>query len=300
MKKNTFIGVLTAIIIGAIVAVGVQAFSQSAEQVAPTKGVQEGSLQSTIVIQQVTLVPHGDNIVSKTPLALKRASPMPIPPTTEVQNPTSEPLENAPAPAVLAADQPILRVQDFSIPDLSTWTFDQVFWDPVPAPSWSVKNDQYVRDVLVAPENHDAITSLNDTIALVPETLNGDGSIEVSAMASSAEKVGLVVGYSDTHSYAIVVFSTDEAYGLGQTGVSLLHVKENSPAVISNDTTLSIDGDRWYRLRLDITGTTVHASLDGEVVLTTTLPDGENVRRVGLYAGSEGNAFFDNLQVAGK
>lgn len=298
-KNNRSIGVLTAIIVGALVAVGVQAFSTPQSQ--PSQHLATEPSQGTIVITQATMVPMDHDIISGTPVPITIGDSMPEPPDIPSQsNPTAQPLDEAPAPAALAADETLILATDFSDADMSTWQYDQVFWDPLPAPSWTVKNDEYATDVLAAPANRDAITPLNDTMAFAPVILTGDGGIEVSAMANSAEKIGLVVGDVATKSYAIIIFSTQNSYGFGDSGVSLLHMRDNSPLMVTHESAPVIQRDQWYRLRLEVVDGTIQASIDGKPALTANLPDGLSIRNAGVFAGSEGYAFFDNLHVFGK
>lgn len=298
-KNNRSIGVLTAIIVGALVAVGVQAFSTPQSQSSQPLATEPA--QGTIVITQATIVPMDHDIISGTPVPITIGDSMPEPPTLPSQpNPTAQPLADAPAAAALAADETLLLANDFRSADMNTWQFDHVFWDPLPAPTWTVKNDEYATEVLVAPDNHDAITPMNDTMAFAPITLNGNGGIEVSAMANSAEKIGLVVGDVATKSYAIIIFSTQDSYGFGDAGVSMLHIHNNSPLMVVQEAAPVIEPDQWYRLRLDVHGDTIQASIDGKPALTANLPEGLSVRNTGVFAGSEGYAFFDNLNVFGK
>ncbi len=298
-RNNRFVGLITAIIVGFLVAIGVQAFSTPQPQSTP-QGKSNQQQIATISVQEVTLVPITDP--TSTPLAINVGSPMPEPPDqTPIVVPTSEPLPEAPAPAGLASAAPVLFTTDFSSPDLSDWTYDQIFWDPQPAPAWKVKNDHYATEVLVAPEQREAITLMNDTMAFPPVAFTGNGSIEVQAVASSGEKIGLVLGDVESQQYVLMIVGTPNAQGIGTGGLSFVKLYgEESREILLQDPTVMIDNETWYHLKLERDDDTIYASVDGGDPISLTLPEDLPITNVGLLAGSSGYGVFDQLLVLGE
>jgi hypothetical protein len=253
-------------------------------------------------LQEVTLVPITEP--TATSFALVIGSPMPTPPPeTPVIIPTSEPLPPAPALAALASDSQTLFATDFSTTDLSDWSYDQLFWEPLPAPTWEVKNDQYVSEVLVAPENSEAFTKLNDTMAFPPVSIkDGDNVvIEVSAMPSSGEKIGLVMGDSTTKRYVLMIVGTSHARGIGTSGLTMVKLfGEGGREILYEDSLVMVSNDTWHQLRLERDGDTLRASVDSHDPVAIALPEGLTITHVGLLAGSDGYGFFDYLRVSGE
>jgi hypothetical protein len=303
-KQHRFVGLLTAILVGLMIAVGVQAVSSpapSSRQNEVGNGPQQ-TANAGFRLHEVTLVPITDP--TATPFTLVRESPMPTPPAQDtVVVPTSAPLPPAPALAALADDDTLLFASDFNSADLDGWSYDQLFWDPQPAPAWEVKNDQYVRDVLVAPENYEAITKMNDTMAFPPITVSDYStiSIEVEAMASSGEKIGLVLGDVASQHYILMVVGTSHARGIGSSGLSLIKFYgEESRALLYQDPLVMIDNDTWHHLKLERNGDAIYAQVDDQTPVMIASPEDLTITNVGLLAGSDGYGFFDHLRVSGE
>lgn len=297
-KRNRFVGVLTAILVGFLVAVGVQAFTNTTKSTNTQTPGQ--SPVATIPVKQVTFEPAPD-LPTATALPMLVASPLPTLPAVQYDTvPTSEPIPSVPAPVSLAANEMERYANDFSTTELTNWQYGQVFWDPLPAPEWSVQSNDYIQDVLVAPENSDTIASMSDTMAFPDVSLDGDGGIEVTALAGYAEKVGLVLGNVADQDYIVAIFSTTDASGVGQTGFSLVRLTGESRAVLYHEATPVIDGNTWYRLRMESDADMLHISLDGEELLAFPLAEDLSITDVGLFAGSDGYAYFDDLRVFSK
>lgn len=298
-KQKRFVGLLTAIIVGFLVAVGVQAFTQT-KQPSSSQGAGEQSSNATIEVKQVTFVPAPD-MPTATALPVLVASPLPtVPPVTYDTAPTAEPIDPAPAVVSLASDETELLFDDFSTTDLTDWQYGQIFWDPLPAPAWSVQENEYIQAALVSPENRDTITTMNDTMAFPPISLDGDGGIEASAISNSAEKVGLVLGNVEKHDYLIAVFSTTNASGMGKAGFTLVRITGETRATLYHEAAPVIERDTWYRLRMEVENDAIVVSLDGKEVVSLPVMDDLTITDGGLLAGSDGYAYFDNVRVFGK
>lgn len=308
-KKNRFFGLLSAIFVGAMIAVGVQAFSQPQSATEPTE--QAVTFADTnqiptvpIEVKQATLVPLEGDIVSETPPDIEFGSlsnsSMATPQFPTQVVPTAKPVAEAPALAALASDKQVLFSTDFTSDDLEGWQYDTVFWDPQPAPTWSIKNDAYAQGVLAAPENREAITSLNDTMAFVPVTLSGDGGIEASSRAGSAEHMGLVMGDLEKQEYVVMILGTYDAYGVGSPGFNAVHVTNNTPRFIVQDPKTVIANKQWYTLSMELVDGEIRMQVDDGETYTLPVPDGLDIQHVGVYGGSGGYAYFDNLRVFGE
>jgi len=308
-KKDRFFGLLSAIFVGAMIAVGVQAFSQPQSATQPAQ--REVTFADTnqvptvsIAVKEATLVPLEGEIVSATPPAIEFGSlsnsSMATPQFPTQVVPTAEPIAEAPALAALASDKQVLFSTDFAAEDLEGWQYDTVFWEPQPAPSWSIKNDAYAQGVLAAPENREAITSLNDTMAFAPVTLEDDGGIEANARAGSAEYMGLVMGDLENQEYIVMVLGTYDAYGVGSPGFNAVHVKNNTPRFIVQDAKTVIANKQWYTLRMELVDGEIRMQVDDGEAYTLPVPDDLDIQHVGVYGGSGGYAYFDNLRVFGE
>jgi len=301
-KKTRLAGLLTALFVGLLVAVSVQAFSQPQTS---TKLANQQLLAvdakpfPTIEVKQATLVPFEGNIVSQTPPPIEVSSVMTTSQFPTQVVPTAEPIAEAPALASLATDETVLFSTDFSTDNLADWQYDTLFWDPQPAPAWHIKNDRYAQGVLAAPENREAITSLNDTMAFVPVTLTGDGGIEVRARAGSAEYVGLVMGDRAEQNYMVMLLGTSAAYGIGSPGLNAVHLSDNTPRFIIQEPKAVLANKQWYRLRMELADGMVTMQVENGEAYTLPVPAGLDMHHVGLYAGSGGYAYFDHLRVFG-
>lgn len=196
----------------------------------------------------------------------------------------------APAPA---GENSKLDLAFNAAPDLQGWLFGQVFVGAIKPPEWNIQDGR-----LVAPDNSRAVEAFNDTLAVLPAPLSGNGAIEVSALAGTASKIGLLVGYRDDQNYTALIFGASDAPGYA--GAQIVQVRAGAPTVLASDPKALLERNQWYRLRLSIDGLDVRASIDGTTLLATTLPAKPAGQRVGVYAGSEGYAFFDNLRVLEK
>jgi hypothetical protein len=303
-KTPRLVGLLTALFVGLLVAVSVQAFSQpqastrSANQ--QNLAVDTNQLPTVpIEVKQATLVPFEGTIVSETPPPIEVSSVMTTSQFPTQVVPTAEPVAESPALASLATDETALFSTDFSTANLVDWQYDTLFWDPQPAPAWYIKNDQYAQGVLAAPENREAITSLNDTMAFPPVMLTGDGGIEVSARAGSAEYVGLVMGDRAAQNYVVMLLGTSAAYGIGSPGLNAVHLSDNTPRFLIQEPKAVIANKQWYRLKMELVDGIVTMQVENGEAYTLPVPDGLDIQHVGVYAGSGGYAYFDHLRVFG-
>jgi len=296
-KRNSLIGLITAVLIGTMIAVGIQAFS----------GLTNTSGQESVAIQDVTvkpinIIPVDSSLQTAKPMDIKiGGTPLAVPPKPDLsQIPTSEPVSAAPALAALAANEHVLLSSSSGINnDLSKWTFSQVYREPTKAPEWSVNNEESTENMLVSPRNWKAMTILNDVMAIPPTTLSGDGTIDVNALTRAAAKVGLIADYVDDQNYVAMIFGTVEARRMASPGLSLIRVQEGKPEILAYDDTTVMKTDQWYNLHLEVVGNVLKASVDGGKPLTATLSQSFTGQKFGLYAGSEGSAFFNNLRVTG-
>jgi hypothetical protein len=217
------------------------------------------------------------------------ASPMPVPPTIPVvEEPTSTPIPAAPQPEPgLASDQVIYT---FDAPDLTDWHFGQVFPDVAGAPVWSVEDGN-----LRAANHENSIYMLNDVLAVPPESLQGDGAVEVSALTTAATRIGLLLGYQDDQNYVTAIYGPTGTSP--REGVTILQMVAGEPTVLAASPETVLQTDTWYNLRFEMQGSTVTASLDGAPVLSAELEQPLAGQQIGLYAGSEGTGFFDNLRI---
>lgn len=219
--------------------------------------------------------------------------PLPTPEPMEIEPvPTATPIGAAPQPAaVLSSDQVAFEAAFDSADVLDGWDFGQIFRDPVNPPAWQIRDDR-----LVAPDN--TIRSMylfNDTLAVSPATLSGDGSVEVNTLTGTASQVGLVANYSDDQNFVAMILAATNAPGGAR--LEIVEFVAGQPNVLAEDTDLALEYDRWYSLSLATQGNTLRATVDGKTLLTTTLSEQPDDNRVGVYAGSEGYAYFDNLRL---
>ncbi len=213
--------------------------------------------------------------------------------------PTAAPIEAAPVPAGLAAaqDADMVYQNDFES-DIAGWSYDHVSWEPLAAPTWQRHED----GTFFPPANSRAMNPLNDMLALAPASFEGDGAVEVSALSRNASKVGLVMGYQEGGegedeqgaSYVALVLSAEDGRGLGSPGMSLVQVEDGVATVLANDEDTVMQRDEWYQLRLEQEDDTITAYVDDASPLTAILP-ATIAGKVGLYAGVEGYAYFDNF-----
>lgn len=297
-RRNRFAGLLAAILVGSLIAVGVQAFSDMGGSSGPGSAPQDVNVA---VLQPTILVPETP-IPTARPLEIKVGSPMPEIVVSGSPVPTAEPLPTPVSPPSLAADETIVYANDFHSDDVSDWEYAQIFNDPMPAPAWMVRNNQYVTEALMAPENRDAMTIFNDMIALPPTALAGDGAVETDVWAGTAPQAGLVLGYADNQNYIALIFGTTDARtreGIS-SGLMLVQVENGERTILAHDTKTVMEKERWYHLRLEHAGNTISASVDDGEPLTATLSRGLVGQKAGLYAGSEGFVYFDNVRVVEK
>ncbi len=215
----------------------------------------------------------------------------PLPDDTPVisePEPTATPLAPAPSPEPALAGA-ASETYSFDDAALEGWTFDQVFSDPAGVPAWSVADG-----LLASPQNDQTSYTLNDVLAIAPARLEGDGALEVSTVINTNTGVGLVAGYQSNDNYvALLLSAPDSPRG---AGLSIIQVAGGEYTKLAENSDLSVDPNQWYKLRLEIQGTTVNAGVDGEMILTATLQKPLADNRVGLYAGDGGDSFFDYLQ----
>jgi hypothetical protein len=294
--RNTLFGLLAAILIGALVAVGVQAFSEGIQQ-----GTQVAEESDTANIVEPTIVPDTSDATVE-PLDVEvGGEELPTMAPAEETKPTAQPLATAPAGISLSAEDNVLFADDFSSDTINDWTFAQIEDHPLPPEEWEIRDDDYASEVLFAQPNEGVRPMFDDTIALPPVTLSDGGAIEVSATSTYAEKMGLVVGYEDDQNYLAMIFGTEDARGMfAEPGLSLVRVEAGDPTVLAFDKDLRMTHKQWYTMRLELDGNTLSASIDGEAPLTYTLSDSPSGQQVGLYAGSLGFVYFDNVRVVGK
>lgn len=318
-KQNRIIGTLTAILVGALIAVGVQAFSQpgNPNSQSATSAEYLTHEQSGIVSSELYTEAEKDD--DEQDDAEQDDEPVPMqssrgPGLVDVHDdpeitvipenkgpvPTAEPLGAAPAAVALAADEKVVFENDFSSAELPGWTFGQTHWEPLPPPAWEVVTNQYVEEVLVATQNKGGMSPVNDTVAVVPVALSGDSAIEVSAQAGTAAQMGLVVGYEDEQNFTAMIFGSSDADGICSPGVMLMQMVDGTPTVLEHNPKMLMQRDQWYTLRLAIAGDTINAYVDGEPVLTASLATPLAGAQPGLYAGSDGYVFFDNMRVVEK
>ncbi|NJN65522.1 MAG: hypothetical protein HC884_01830 [Chloroflexaceae bacterium] len=281
----------SAVLAGALIAVGVQALNSSNQ---PQPEVALEDILPPTIINPDDPVPT----VASLRLTIQPAPAMPtLPPGSP--EPTAAPLPEAPEPAALAADETVRFANDFST-EPEDWTFGQISNIEVAAPKWFVLNDERIQEVLFAPENAGRMNVLNDTMAIPPTPLGDAGAVEVSARSSGASKLGLVVGYADEQNFTAMIFGTPDAGGIGSDGLMLVQMEDGSPKVLAYDPELVLERGHWYLLRLEVEGNTIQASVDGAPALTATLANSLAGQQAGLYASHDGFAIFDNLRFVGK
>jgi hypothetical protein len=302
-NRNNLLGLLAAIALGAVIAFGFQAFTGTAQQADP-------------VATEEVAVPF-EEMEEVTIEVSETAEPTPAPMDIEVidepatqgedddllipEEPTSEPVPPAPQPVDLAAGDQVIFSETFADNSaLDTWRFAQVYDEPNEAPAWEVWENDLVQQVLVSPDDRNGLYFGNDTLAIAPVQLSGDGVVDVSARLHSGSKVGIVLGYEDAQNFVAMIFGADIAVGIGGQGVNLVQVVDGEATVLAFNDDVVLEYGRWYSLRLEVAGQEVRASVDGGkpvvFALTTPLPGAS----VGLYAGFEGYAFFDNMRVTQK
>lgn len=221
-------------------------------------------------------------------------SPMPEPPTPQGQSaPNIASIPAAPAPAALPSNATSKALFIFDTDALNGWSFGQIFPDPIKASAWTISDGH-----LTAPDNGISTQPFNDTLAIAPTTLSGDGTIEASAFAGTASKIGLLVAYTNDQNYIALILSSDDAPDHG--GLKLVRVLNGESSVIAQDTKTKLQRNRWYSLQLVVKGNQLTANIDGTPMLTGTSPIATSGLHIGLYAGSEGYAFFDNVRVLGQ
>ncbi len=292
MNRTTWLVLALALLVISGVIASQQAFSQQ-EPYLPPYEVEEESGDASL--QQAVPTP----IPAATPgdAFFETGSPMPDPdqaPGATVTVPTTEAVPEAPAggPA-LASDTVIASYTFDDAAALDGWAFAQSQDDPVAAQEWFILEEE-----LVAPDNSRAVYPFVDPIALPPETLDGDGAVEASALTrGSAERVGLLIGYQDEQNYVALILGTEDS--LVYSGLSLIRMIDGEPTVLAQDASLLLEPDSWYRLRLEVAGDTVRALIDDREVAAATLETPLAGNQVGTYAGSEGFAYFDNLRILG-
>jgi len=230
-----------------------------------------------------------------THLPIQIGSPLPNPPTFETTPfPTSLPLPTVAKPNALASTANLLFEATFDTTELKNWEFNQIYRDPVSPPAWGVKNGQ-----LISPDNASATNSFNDLLALPSTTLAQNGAIEVSAMAGNATKVGLLLGYQDNQNYVALIFGSQ--YAPRWKGLQIVQFVHGEPTVLAQNPETLLQQDRWYRLRMSLEGPKVTATVDDQTSLTAVLNAAPATNaKLGLYAGSEGFAFFDYLRIIGQ
>lgn len=299
-RRNRFAGLLAAILVGSLIAVGVQAFTGMG-----------GQSEQPAQYEEIDVEPSQPEVfVPKTPYPTAKplevtivvGSPMPTPIVVGDPVPTAPPMPTAALPPSLAADETVVYENDFSTDDLSGWEYAQLFDDPLPAPAWTVRNDEHVTEALMAPENRDAMTIFNNMMALPPVTLDGDGAIEANIRSGSANRIGLLLGYLDNQNYTAMIFGDEDARTRNGpvSGLMLVQVTNGETTVLAHNTQTVMQRGQWYSLRLEVTGSTVTAFVDNGKALTATLPDALAGQQVGLYAGSDGFVYFDNVRAIEK
>jgi hypothetical protein len=271
---------------------GQQAFSQQEPYLPPYETEEESgdaSLQQEVPTPIPAVTPGGD--------FFETGSPMPQPdqePGATVTVPTIEAVPDSPTGGpVLASDTVIASYTFDDEAALDGWAFAQSQNDPVSAQDWFILEDQ-----LVAPDNSRAMYPFVDPIALPPETLDGDGAVEASALTrGAAERVGLLIGYQDERNYVALILGTEDS--LVYSGLSLIQMIDGEPTLLVQDSSLQLEPNSWYQLRLEAEGNAVRALIDDRQVAEATLETPLAGSQVGTYAGSEGYAYFDNLRILG-
>jgi hypothetical protein len=290
MNRTTWLVLGLALLIISGVIAGQQAFSQNEPHLPPYE-VEEESGDASLQQDVPTPIP------AATPAEdfFETGSPMPeASPEATVTVPTAEPVPDAPAPGpALAGDTLIASYTFDDEAALASWTFTQSRNDPVAAQDWLVLENE-----LVAPDNSRAIYPFTDPMALAPETLPGDGAVAANALTrGSAERVGLLIGYQDEQNYVALILGTADS--LVYSGMSLVQMIDGEPTLLSHDSSLLLEPNTWYQLRLEAEGDTVRALIDDRQVATATLDTPLAGDQVGTYAGSEGFAYFDDLRLFG-
>jgi hypothetical protein len=300
-KRDRFVGVVGATLIGSLIGLGVQAFSPHPDiEDLPAQINMEDLEQPTFIVPET---PYPTAVVgqsSRGPGLVELASPIPFDPPTPEPAPTMEPLEPAPAPAALMASENEIYFNDFQSSELENWIYGQIDWVEIDAQAWKVLDTETYPQMLYAPPNTGDMNLLNDTMAMPPVVLNQDGAIEVSAMAGIASKVGVVIGFQDEENFTAMIFGADDAAGLGERGLSLVRVEGGKRTTLAHNADFVLERGEWYQLRLEREDNTLHTSVNGGKPLTISLPAGALDGYAGLYACSRGDAFFDNLRLIEK
>lgn len=283
MKRFYLLASLVAVLIIFVAITGQRVFSQlddTPEATTDTSEISEQEEVPTPLLEEATIGP----------ITVEGSMPEPEEgPTVEI--PTAVPLPSAPQPAPALADEQVLYLSNFDDSTLTDWKFTHTGDVRLPVEEWVVNDGQ-----LVSPENLDWF---EDTLALPPVQLAGDGSIEVSGLtAGSASNLGLVLGYQDNQNYTALIFYT--AYAPDPKGLTLVQVVNGTATVVAQDANLALEPNTWYQLRCDRAGSVLSVSVNGNPTLTANLPQPLAGEGVGLYAGKEGYAFFDNLRILGK
>lgn len=253
--------VLALVVAGGIVA-GQQAFSQQDSDSAPA-----------VIVPGTPIAEPGDF------------------PTVAV--PETDPLSrNKPAAQPALANETVLGTFTFESEDLTHWDFGQIVADVIDPAPWYVE-DGHLR----APINQDSFDLFNDSLALAPLLVSGNYAIEASGVVRFNSKLGLVIGYQDDDNHVSLVFNTANAAGYDRSGLALVQTVDGERTVLAVDETMVAQDNVWYRLRLDIEGTTVYASIDNAPLLEGELVAPLAGERVGVYGGHEGGAYLDDIRV---
>jgi hypothetical protein len=292
MNRTTWLVLVLALLVISGVIAGQQAFSQQEPNLPPYE-VEDESDSASLQHDVPTPIPAatpGDDF-------FETGSPMPDPdqePDATITVPTTEAVPEAPTSGPELASDTIIASYTFDDEAaLDGWAFTQSQNDPVAAQDWFILESE-----LVAPDNSRAMYPFVDPIALPPDTLDGDGAVEVSALTrGAAERVGLLIGYQDEQNYIALILGTEDS--LVYSGLSLIQMIDGEPTILAQDASLLIEPDSWYRLRLETEGDTVRALIDDLQVAEATLDTPLTGNQVGTYAGSEGFAYFDNLRILG-
>lgn len=298
-KQHRLIGVVAAIIIGSLIGLGARAFGPHPKiEDLPAQIKPEDIRQATLIVPETPYPTPAVGESSRGVGLLELASPIPFSPPTPEPAPTLKPLPAAPAPAVLMGNERIVYANDFQGKNLENWIYGQIDWVEMDAPAWSVLDTETYPQLLYAPPNTGAMNILNDTMALPPVVLKQPtAAIEVSAMAGMASKVGLVIGYQDELHFTAMIFGAKDAEGMGKPGLSIIQVKEGERNTLAHNPDVVLEHGTWYQLRLEREGETVRASVGGGKPLVAQVPDLAVEGYAGLYACSNGDAFFDNLRI---
>jgi hypothetical protein len=300
-KRDRFVGVVVAILIGSLIGLGVQAFSPHPDiEDLPAQINMEDLEQPTFIVPETPYPTAAVGQSSRGAGLVELASPIPFDPPTQEPAPTMEPLEPAPAPAALMANENEIYFNDFQSSELEGWLYGQIDWVEIDAQAWSVLDTETYPQMLYAPPNKGAMNLLNDTMAFPPVVLNHDGAIEVSAMAGIASKVGVVIGFQDEENFIAMIFGAEDAEGMGETGLSLVRVEAGERTTLAHNADFVLERGEWYQLHLEREGDTLRARVNDGKPLAVSLPDGTLDGYAGLYACSSGDAFFDNLRLIEK